>query len=156
MIKKLSGIFLAIAVFTAPVIADGRADVSAALDQLHTHAANGAWDQYFALYTSDSTFLGTDVGERWDKKTFQGYASQTKGWVYTMRERHIDFTPDGNTAWFDEVLDSLNYGTSRGTGVLIRTDKGWKIAQYHLVFPIPNDIAGSITQQIQAYEARQK
>ncbi|WP_262694948.1 nuclear transport factor 2 family protein [Kordiimonas aquimaris] len=156
MFQKLFGIMLVIAAFTLPTSANDRADVSEVLDQLHTHAGNAAWDQYFALYTSDSTFLGTDVSERWDKATFQAYAKQTNGWIYKMRERHIDFTPDGNTAWFDEVLDSLNYGTSRGTGVLVRTDNGWKITQYHLVFPIPNDIAGSVTQQIQAYEARLK
>lgn len=156
MLKKLFGMMLAVTALAVPTFADDRADVSAVLDQLHTHAANAAWDKYFALYTDDSTFLGTDVTERWDKTTFQNYAGQTSGWVYKMRERHIDFTPDDNTAWFDEILDSLNYGTSRGTGVLVRTENGWKIAQYHLVFPIPNDIAGSVTQQIQAYEARNK
>ena len=156
MPQKLFGLFIAVAMLALPSAADDRADVGATLDQLHAHASNAAWEQYFALYTSDATFLGTDVNERWDMPTFQRYATPTKGWVYKMRERHIDFTPDGNTAWFDEVLDSLNYGTSRGTGVLIRTEDGWKVAQYHLVFPIPNDLASGITQQIQTFEARQK
>ena len=59
-------------------------------------------------------------------------------------------------SWFDELLDSEKYGTSRGTGILIRTDAGWKISQYHLTFPLPNDLADGITQQIQVFEARQK
>lgn len=150
-------IFLCAAVITImPATADDKSEVSVVLDKLHTYAAEAEWDNYFALYTDNATFLGTDVTERWDKPTFEAYARPTDGWVYKMRERHIDFTPDGDTAWFDEVLDSLNYGTSRGTGVLIRTEGGWKIAQYHLVFPIPNDLASGITQQIQTFEARQK
>jgi len=152
--------FLAIvvAVFFANVsaTADDKADISSVLDQLHANAGSASWDAYFALYTDDAIFLGTDAGERWDKPTFKSYASQTKGWVYHMTERNIDLTPDGDHAWFDELLDSANYGTSRGTGVLIRTEAGWKIAQYHLVFPIPNDLAAGITQQIQTFEARQK
>jgi ketosteroid isomerase-like protein len=136
--------------------ADDKADISSVLDQLHANAASASWDAYFALYTDDAIFLGTDATERWDKTTFQSYASQTKGWVYSMTERNIDLTPDGDHAWFDELLMSANYGTSRGTGILIRTDAGWKIAQYHLVFPIPNDLATGITQQIQTFEARQK
>ena len=155
MSKLVGVIFIAIiAVF--PVQADDKVEANALLDKLHTYAATASWNEYFALYTDNATFLGTDVTERWDKPTFEAYARPTDGWVYKMRERHIDFTPDGNAAWFDEVLDSLNYGTSRGTGILIRTDKGWKIAQYHLVFPIPNELASGITQQIQTFEARQK
>lgn len=70
-----------------------------------------------------------------------------------MTAREIDFSPDGNTAWFDELLNNEAYGTSRGTGVLIRTGEGWKIVQYHLTFPIPNDLAGDFTAQIKKYEA---
>ncbi len=126
------------------------------LTNFHQAASEAAWDKYFSLLTDDSIFIGTDVGERWDKPTFRGYASKTKGWTYTKRERHIDISTDGNTAWFDEILDNLNYGTSRGTGVMIRTNNGWKIIQYHLTFPIPNDLAAGITQEIQTFEARKK
>jgi hypothetical protein len=57
------------------------------------------------------------------------------------------------SAWFDEILDSSSYGTSRGTGVLIRTNEGWKISQYHLTFPIPNELARHVTDEIKAFEA---
>lgn len=131
-------------------------NVSKVLDTLHQAAADADWNVYFDLYLDNSTFLGTDVSERWDKDTFKKYASNSSGWVYVLRERNIDITPDGNSAWFDEVLDSEKYGTSRGTGVLIRTDSGWKVAQYHLTFPLPNDLAAGITQQIQSFEEKQK
>lgn len=148
------GLFLILLLLT-PARADDKADVSAVLDKLHSYASQANWDAYFDLYTEDATFLGTDVTEVWTPDELRGYAGQSKGWTYVMKDRNIDFTPNGDVAWFDEVLHNANYGTSRGTGVLIRTNTGWKIAQYHLTFPIPNDIAASITQQIQTFEQKQ-
>ena len=143
---------------SAPTLADGHAEkaVAKTLDGFHEAASKADWDTYFGLMSDDAIFLGTDVTERWDKPTFQAYAAASIGWTYALKERHINFTPDGNTAWFDEVLHNAKYGTSRGTGVVIRTNSGWKISQYHLVFPIPNDLAEGFTQQIQIFEERQK
>ncbi|MGM8892316.1 nuclear transport factor 2 family protein, partial [Psychrobacter sp. 1Y1] len=77
---------------------------------------------------------------------FEQYARPTKGWRYDLTSRKM--TQHGDVIWFDEILSNPSYGVSRGTGTLIKTTKGWKIAQYHLSFPIPNAIAKSITQQI--------
>lgn len=132
---------------------DDESAVNAVLDNYHRAAAAGDWDNYFDLMSEDGVFLGTDAGERWPKAVFREYAGNRSGWLYTPQERNINFTPDGNTAWFDEILESASYGTSRGTGVLIRTASGWKISQYHLTFPIPNDLARDVTDQIKAYEA---
>ncbi len=126
--------------------------VAAVLDQYHQAAAAGDWSVYFGLMSEDGVFLGTDAGERWPKEVFREYAGNRSGWLYTPRERNINFTPDGNTAWFDEILDSASYGTSRGTGVLIRTGEGWKISQYHLTFPVPNALARDVTDQIKTFE----
>lgn len=123
------------------------------LDSFHEAAAAGDWPDYFALMSDDAVFLGTDAGERWPKAVFRDYAAGRSGWTYYPRQRHINLMPDGNSAWFDELLDSVSYGTSRGTGVLIKTDDGWKISQYHLSFPIPNSLAGEITDRIKAFEA---
>ncbi len=154
--KYIYSIVIAFVLSLNSVHAEDKANISAVLDQLHDAASKADWPRYFALYTDDGVFLGTDAGERWDKPTFKAYAAQSNGWTYTMTERNIDLTPDGDHAWFDELLVNAKYGTSRGTGILIRTPSGWKIAQYHLVFPIPNDLAEGITQQIQTFEARQK
>ncbi|MBL4790310.1 MAG: nuclear transport factor 2 family protein [Kordiimonadaceae bacterium] len=153
----LASLALTVALLLSPPVAAGdKDDVAKVLSTFHSAAAKADWTTYFGQMSDDAIFLGTDVGERWDKPTFEGYASKTQGWVYKLRERNISFTPDGATAWFDEVLDSVNYGTSRGTGVVIRTENGWKISQYHLTFPIPNDLAKGITQEIQSFETRQK
>lgn len=133
-----------------------QAAIADVLDRYHRAAATADWDVYFDLLSEDAVFLGTDVSERWPKAVFREYAGgRSSGWTYTPRERHINLTPDGNSAWFDEVLDSQNYGTSRGTGVLIKTAAGWKISQYHLTFPIPNALSDKFTDEIKAWEASQ-
>ncbi|MFC3053097.1 nuclear transport factor 2 family protein [Kordiimonas pumila] len=157
MLRQLFwGFFIICALFTKPALATGKESIDQTLDAFHHAAAEADWDAYFALTSDDLIFLGTDASERWDKAVFRAYAEKSTGWVYYPKERHINLTPDGNSAWFDEILESVNYGTSRGTGILIRTNNGWKISQYHLTFPIPNELAAGITQQIQTFEARQK
>ena len=103
--------------------------IGAVLDRYHQAAATADWNTYFDLLSEDAVFLGTDAGERWPKEVFRSYAAGRNGWIYAPRERNINLTPDGNSAWFDEILDSQSYGTSRGTGVLIKTAPGWKISQ---------------------------
>lgn len=132
--------------------AQARAEVAVVLDRFHAAAARGDWSSYFDLLTADAVFLGTDASERWSKTQFRQYASNSSGWTYEPRSRHVNLAPDGQSAWFDEILASVSYGTSRGSGVLVHTEAGWKIAQYHLSFPIPNPLAREITDRIKAFE----
>lgn len=155
MLKSLLALVLLLTSFVS--FADDETELAAAdsvLDSLHDAAAKADWDRYFKLYSDDGIFLGTDVSERWTMDQFKGYASGSKGWIYTKRERHMAITPDKNTIWFDEVLDSEKYGTSQGSGLLVRTESGWRIAQYHLVFPIPNDLAADFTAKIKEFEGK--
>lgn len=139
-----------------PAIAqdEDRLAVISVLDSFHQAAAQGDWDTYFDLMTEQAVFLGTDARERWVRNEFEDYARRRSGWTYVPQQRNIDFSANGNSAWFDELLISENYGSSRGTGVLLLTPQGWKIAQYHLTFPIPNELVGEITAAIKAFEAR--
>jgi|TARA_B110000263_G_scaffold240526_1_gene243787 hypothetical protein len=130
------------------------AAINKVLDGYHQAAANGEWDTYFGLMSADGVFIGTDASERWVKQEFRQYSSGSNGWVYTPQQRNINITPDGLSAWFDEALLSQSYGSSRGSGVLIRTAAGWKISQYHLTLPIPNGMVRGITDQIKEYEAQ--
>ena len=63
------------------------------------------------------------------------------------------FSADGKLAWFDEKLDNEKYGRVRGTGVLRLTDEGWKLVQYSLSFPIPNDITLAVAEIVRGFEA---
>lgn len=135
-------------------------EVSATLDAFHGAAASADGEAYFSLFAPNGVFIGTDKSERWPVETFKEYAlpifASGRGWTYVMTERHIDFSPDGQTAWFDELLNNEGYGTSRGSGVLIRTGGDWKITQYHLTFPMPNDLAADFTRTIKEWEKAQK
>jgi ketosteroid isomerase-like protein len=136
------------------------AAVSQVLDRFHAAAAHSDFRGYFDLFTPDGVFIGTDAHERWSVPAFKAYAQAPfaagKGWVYTPRERHVTIAPIACrcVAYFDEILDSQSYGTSRGTGVLVKSPKGWKVAQYALTFPIPNDLAKGMTERVKAYEAK--
>jgi len=156
---SLLALSLALALQASSGPAEAETEVGAILDQLHAAASAAEGEAYFALFTPDARFIGTDVAERWTVEQFKAYAmpyfSQGKGWSYTPRTRTVTITTDpcACQAWFDEVLDSQSYGTARGSGVLTRTARGWKVAQYVLSFPVPNNIAGDVTDQIKAFEA---
>lgn len=132
--------------------------IAAVLDELHMQAARADGEAYFALFAEGAVFIGTDASERWPLPVFRDYAmarfATGTGWTYVPKERHIDIAPAGDVAWFDEILWNEKYGTSRGTGVLVLEGGQWKIAQYHLTFPVPNDLAADVTAQIKDYEAR--
>lgn len=131
--------------------------VSAVLDQLHLKASEGDFEGYFSLYAENAVFLGTDASERWPLEIFKDY---TKGrfdsgtaWTYHMIERHIDFSPSGDVAWFDELLTNNRLGLTRGTGVLIKVDGRWLFSQYHLTIPVPNELAVPFVEIIKEHEA---
>lgn len=128
------------------------AAVSAVLDAFHAAADKADEAAYFGLLAPNAVFLGTDATERWDKAAFQAFAhpyfAKGKAWTFTPRDRHVDFSQDGRVAWFDELLDSATYGECRGTGVLEKGEGGWKITQYHLTIPMPNDLAKDFVARI--------
>ena len=139
---------------TAVELERARSDVSAVLDALHTMASEADFDGYFALYAREAVFLGTDATERWTREEFMDYTRARfdtgTGWTYHMLERHVSIAPDGRTAWFDERLDNENLGETRGSGALVLEEGRWKIAQYNLTIPIPNEMAREVAERIRA------
>lgn len=157
---RLALVTLAAVAIAAPATAqDERAAVDRVLDSLHAAASRAEAKTYWSLFREDAVFVGTDAAERWTIPQFKAYAdpyfSQGKGWTYTVRDRQVTFGPaDCRCAWFEETLDSASYGTTRGTGVLLKGEGGWKIGQYSLSIPVPNDMAKDVTAQIKAFEKR--
>lgn len=128
--------------------------ISMVLDDFHDAAAKADGQRYFAHFADDGVFLGTDATERWTLAEFKEFAKpyfeKGKGWTYTSRNRRVNLTPDGNTAWFDELLDNAKLGECRGSGVLIRVGDTWKVSQYILSIPIPNPLAEGFAKTIAA------
>ena len=133
----------------------------AVIDALHRAARDADGETYFALFTPDARFIGTDATERWTVAEFEAYAtpyfSRGQGWDYRVVGRELSILPlDCRcVAVFDEVLENDSYGTTRGSGVLRLTDEGWKIEQYVLSFAVPNDVARDVVAVIRAGEAAQ-
>jgi len=128
------------------------AEVGGVLDALHRAASEADFEGYFGLYAEEFVFLGTDATERWGRSEFMEYArgpfSEGRGWTYTPVERWVTVAPDGRTAWFDERLENAGLGETRGSGVLVLEGGGWKVAQYNLTIPIPNELAREFVARI--------
>lgn len=126
------------------------------LNSFHQAAADAQAKPYFNLLSQDAIFLGTDANERWSKEEFKAfvvpYFLKGKGWLYTPTERNISLVKQGQVAFFDELLFSESYGTCRGSGILIKTEQGWKISQYNLSIPMPNGLAKALVKQIKMFE----
>ncbi len=126
--------------------------VSAALEDFHIAASTADTPRYFNHFSEDAIYMGTDATERWTVGEFrefvEPYFSKGTGWTYVSRERNTYVSPDGQTAWFDEMLDNESYGLTRGTGAFVRTEAGWKMTQYHLTIPVPNDLARQLVDMI--------
>jgi len=130
-------------------------EVDHVLNNLHLHASEANGKAYFDLFAQDAVFFGTDISERWNKAAFKEYGmtrfADGDGWTYHMKERNIFFSDDGRTCWFDEILNNEKYGEFRGTGVLKIVMGKWKIVQYNLLLPIPNDLFMNISKEIKEF-----
>lgn len=149
--KRLFAVAL-LFIASSSLAATQAADVSRVLDGWHKAAAAADEARYFGYAAPDFVFLGTDASERWDLASFRAfshpYFAKGKAWTFIPHDRHVNFSPDGNVAWFDEKLDSATYGECRGSGVLRRIHGDWKIAQYNLTIPLPNALAKTVVQMI--------
>jgi hypothetical protein len=116
--------------------------INTTLDSWHKAAANAEFDIYFSYMTSNGVFIGTDATENWQLDAFKTfskpYFDKGKAWNFTSLQRNIYFDKSLKTAWFDELLDT-QMKICRGSGVLIKEGKHWKIAHYVLSMTIPND-----------------
>jgi len=121
---------------------DSKELVAAQIDHWHKAAAAADYDTYFDLMTAPGVFVGTAATEHWNLETFKAfskpYFDSGKAWSFKSIERHIYFTEDKQTAFFDELL-TTPMGICRGSGVVTLTDGIWKIAHYVLSITVPND-----------------
>ncbi|MGZ9099503.1 MAG: nuclear transport factor 2 family protein [Brevundimonas sp.] len=136
-----------------------QAQAAAALSEMHAAAARSDGPAWAGRLAPGVVWVGNETSERWDRDAFLGFAAPVfargEGWVYSARERHVTLAPDpcACVAWFDEVLDSVTYGTARGEGLLLREGDDWRVLRYALSYPIPNDLANAMTAEIKAFEA---
>ncbi len=140
----------------AQVPAPKKTEADLVLDDWHLAAAQADEARYFGHMAESAVFLGTDATERWTKAEFRAWAApffkRGRAWSFRAVSRHLALGADGRTAWFDEVLDTPNLGPARGSGVLVKEGKAWRIAQYNLTVPIPNPLMKQVKELIEAHQ----
>jgi len=134
---------------------DETATINTLLNDWHVAAAKADYNGYFGKIANDGRYIGTDAGENWDKTAFatfsKPYFDKGKAWDFKTLERHVYFSKDGKTAWFDELLDTW-MKVCRGSGVLEKEGKEWKIKHYVLSMTVPNDITDQVIPLKAKYE----
>ncbi|WP_271782399.1 nuclear transport factor 2 family protein [Aquimarina algiphila] len=129
--------------------AQQKTEINNILEQWHKAAADANFDAYFGLMTKDAIFIGTDPTENWTNADFKAfskpYFDKGKAWSFSTLERNIFVENDMSIAWFDELLDT-QMGICRGSGVVQKTNQGWKIKHYVLSIAIPNENVKEITE----------
>ncbi|MFN8012159.1 MAG: nuclear transport factor 2 family protein [Holophagaceae bacterium] len=142
-------------VLQAPAPPPKRHEAEQVLDDWHLAAAQADEARYFGHLAESAVFLGTDASERWTKAEFRAWAApffkRGRAWSFRAASRHLAVSADGRTAWFDEVLDTPNLGPARGSGVLVKEGRAWRITQYNLTVPIPNPLMGKVKDLIEAH-----
>lgn len=124
-----------------------RTEIASMLDNFNLAAARADFKTYFDFFADESTFIGTDATEVWDKKEFMAWAKphfdKKKTWDFTSLKRNIYFSKDGKLAWFDELLDT-QMKICRGSGVVEKINGQWKVKQYVLSMTVPNDVVDKV------------
>jgi hypothetical protein len=128
---------------------DEKQEINTTLDAWHKAAAEANAKVYFGMMTDDAIYIGTDATENWDLKAFKTFAKpyfdRGKAWNFKALERHIYFDKLGKLAWFDELLNT-QMKICRGSGVLVKIGKEWKIKNYVLSMTIPNEKTNEVVK----------
>ncbi|MFS4428901.1 nuclear transport factor 2 family protein [Chryseobacterium sp. S90] len=124
-----------------------KSEISTMLDAFNVAAAKSDYTGYFNFFADESTFIGTDATEIWNKKEFMVWAKphfdKKKTWNFKALKRNIYFSKDGKLAWFDELLDT-QMKICRGSGVLEKINGSWKVKQYVLSVTVPNEVVDKV------------
>lgn len=159
----MKALFLSIAVITllsfdslSYKISDEKEQVNRTLDAWHKAAAEAKFNVYFGMMTEDAIYIGTDPTEHWNMDGFKTFAKpyfdKGKTWDFKLLgQRHVYFDKSGKLAWFDELLDT-QMKICRGSGVLVKIGKEWKIKHYVLSITIPNDNIDEVVKIITPIE----
>ena len=130
-------------------------EINNVLDSLHYLASVADQKKYIDLFSKNAVFFGTDIDERWIIDDFNSYVKSRFdtgiGWTYKSNSRNIFVAKNKSTARFDEIVENKSYGEFRGTGVLVLENNEWKISQYNLLLPIPNDFLQKYANEIKKY-----
>jgi hypothetical protein len=129
-------------IFSVMYSQDIKEDINTIINRWHEDAAASNFDAYFGAMSNDGVFIGTDALENWTVAEFKEFSKpffeEKNTWDFKPLERNIYGDSGKNIVWFDELLDTW-MGICRGSGVLMKDKKDWKIVHYVLSVVIPNE-----------------
>ena len=152
----LTSLIAALILTQAATAPNAEAQVAQVLDRLNQASSTADETTYFSLFAPDARYVGTDATEHWTMAQFRAFAEpwfkRDRAWSFPATSRTITIAPIDCRciAWFEEKLNSATYGETRGSGVMRLTDDGWKIEQYVLSLPVPNDKAAAVVALIRS------
>lgn len=119
-----------------------KTEIEKLLNNWHESAADVDQKAYFDFIDDDGIYIGTDETEIWTKMDFyewsKPYFEKGTTWNFSTKSRNIFISNSKKMAWFDELLTSGNY-TLRGSGIMQKIGKTWKLKHYVLSLPVPNE-----------------
>ena len=122
------------------------AAVREVLIDFHRAGFNADLERYLGHLSEAAVFLGTDPEERYALPDYADWVrphfARGRGPRSIPLHQNIFISDDGGFAWFDERVHKPDLGTFRGSGVLALQGERWKIVQYHLSVPVPNELLG--------------
>lgn len=136
-----------------------KSDIDTFIDNWHLAATHADQKAFFDAMDDESVYIGTDATERWTKAEFLNFAKphfdKGKAWDFKAYDRDIHVSKNGKYVWFSELLTTW-MGVCRGSGVLCKTSKGWKIEQYHLSVTVPNDTIKDFISLVENFNKQKK
>ncbi len=126
--------------------------VRSVLTDFHTAAATADPQRFFEHLASDAIFFGPGAPERFGVEQLRARFADAIGWMAGPSERHVVVSRDGTLAWFDQRLASRQLGELRASGVLRGAGGGWKIVQYHVAMPVPNQLVAELVPELRAHD----
>jgi hypothetical protein len=145
-------------VLSGPVFSQNQ-DIHQFIDRWHEAATKADANTFFASMADNSIYIGTDAKERWTKAEFYAFAKpyfdKGKAWDFKAYERDLHLSPNGKYVWFSELLTTW-MGICRGSGILVKTRKGWQIEQYHLSVTVPNEVIQDFITLVDNFSKQQK
>lgn len=139
------------------IVPNNRNEIDTVMNRWHKAAATADEDVFFGLMTAEADYIGTDPSEHWKRnelrKWSEKYFQRESAWDFKPKQRVVYFTANGQHAWFDELLDTW-MGECRGSGVLVRTEQGWRIEQYVLSMAVLNDLTKDYIKSLQEYNKK--
>ena len=136
-----------------------KTEIDKFIDQWHLSAKNADQKAFFDAMDDESIYIGTDASERWTKQEFLTFAKphfdKGKAWDFKPYDRDVHVSDDGKYVWFSELLNTW-MGVCRGSGILQKTSRGWKIKQYHLSVTVPNDTIKDFITLVENFNKQKK